>query len=593
MIKKVKVLVAVAVILAFGWFLVASPLLTFHKNEKIVEEAGRRYYEVNSMALPTGERVKTLTLKQLYQEKLLSRDIYAPYGNKACSLEKSWVKVKKVNNDYEYYTYLDCGILKSSIDAVGPVVKLNGKEKISLGVGEEYKEEGVSSVIDNVDGKLDVKDVTIKGKVDTSKVGSYEISYIAFDSLSNKTVVTRTVNVVQKIYNTIKNDLGEETVYKGLPDNNYVRLSNMTFQVYGIDENKNVILVADQDLSNVNYTKLDSWLDYFYGLLNKETQKMIVPMKFCNMSIDESNVDTTTECTSYTKEKKIYIPSIVDVNRTRVTSGETFMTPLTISWLSTSKDSNEAYVTRNLFFYDDFGKIFVPFTKEEIYGVRPMFAIKGNSLIKSGTGEVTDPYIFSDYSPLKKGSLLANASPGEYILDGNTIWTVIEGLKDGTTKAITAEVLSTDRSSTCRQDPSTKVITYNPKNKKSVAYCVDNVSSKYLDTSKLVRHKIEVPIYKDKILYGEEINKKEYEVLLSAPDIFEIFSASSGSGSYWCKNTSMTESVGAAITKIGVPYNVPIPPYTTLSIKAVGYFKEGTTIVSGTGQASDPYKVSS
>ena len=185
--KKLKVLIAVVVILAFGWFLVVSPLLTFHKNEKIVEDAGRRYYEINSMSLPTGERVRTLTLEQLYKEKLLPGDIYAPYGNnKTCSLEKSWVKVKKVNNEYEYYTYLDCGILKSSIDAVGPDIKLNGKNEITLGVGEEYKDEGVSSVIDNVDGKLDIKDVTIKGKVDTSKVGTYEVSYTAYDHLNNK-----------------------------------------------------------------------------------------------------------------------------------------------------------------------------------------------------------------------------------------------------------------------------------------------------------------------------------------------------------------------------------------------------------------------
>lgn len=590
MMKKVKVLVAVAVILAFGWFLVASPLLTFHKNEKIVEEAGKRYYELNSMSLPTGERVRTVYLKQLYQEKILSSDIYAPYGNKACSLEKSWVKVKKVNNDYEYYTYLDCGILKSSIDAVGPVIKLNGKDKITLGVGEEYKEEGVSSVVDNADGKLDIKDVTIKGNVDTSKVGSYEISYIAFDSLSNRTVVTRTVNVVQKIYNKIKNDLGEETVYKGLPDNNYVRLSNMMFQIYGIDENKNVILVAAQDVSNVNYTKLDSWLEYYYGLFNKKAQKMIVPMKYCNMSVDENNTNTT-ECTSYTEKKKMYIPSIVDVNKTRVDNGDTYMTPVTMSWLSTSKDSKEAYVTRNVFFYDDFGKIFVPFNKEEIYGVRPMFAIKGDTLIRSGSGEFRDPYLLPDYSYLKSGSLLNDASVGDYIEDGNSIWVVVDTLKDGTTKAITTTVLTRDRESTCKQDSSTKRITYNPKNKESNAYCINNKASQYLDTSKLVRHKIEVPIYKDKIIYGEEINKKEYNVVVSAPDIFEIFSASNGSGSYWCKNTSLSDNVGAAITEIGVPYNVPIVSYTRLSIRAVGYFKEGTVVSTGTGRADSPYKI--
>ena len=81
--------------------------------------------------------------------------------------------------------------------------------------------------------------------------------------------------------------------------------------------------------------------------------------------------------------------------------------------------------------------------------------------------------------------------------------------------------------------------------------------------------------------------------VLSAPDIFEIFSASDSSGSYWCKNTSLTSSVGAALTEIGVPYNDPMYAYTKLSVKVVAYFKEGTIISTGTGRFSDPYKVSS
>ena len=98
-------------------------------------------------------------------------------------------------------------MLQSSIDHTGPEIKLNGSEEVTIGLGSKYKEEGVKSVVDNTDGKLDVKDVVIKGNVDTSKVGTYEVEYVAFDSLKNRTSVTRKVNVINNLNSVVKKAL--------------------------------------------------------------------------------------------------------------------------------------------------------------------------------------------------------------------------------------------------------------------------------------------------------------------------------------------------------------------------------------------------
>ena len=43
-------------------------------------------------------------------------------------------------------------------------------------------------------------------------------------------------------------------------------LSNMIFRIFGLDDNDNVIIVADQDIANVNHSKLDK---FYQNLLQK------------------------------------------------------------------------------------------------------------------------------------------------------------------------------------------------------------------------------------------------------------------------------------------------------------------------------------
>lgn len=601
---KLKLAVTVVLILCFVWFLIVFPMSKFHQNEKKLEQAARRYFELNGTQLPVGDRVKTVRLQDLYHKSFIEGDIFIPYTKKTCSVTNSWVKVRQVNGEYKYYVYLQCGVLSSNIDHRGPEISLNGDLENTVNVGENYKDPGVKSVIDDSDGKLDIKDVSISGEVDTSMVGTYEISYTAYDKLRNKSEIVRKVKVVKKLEKTVKQDLGSSDNYTGNPSNNYIRLSNMMYRIYGIDANDNVVVVSDTDVANVNHSKIDTWLNYYYDHLSEKTKNIIVDSKYCNMDLTDATLDTL-QCGNYTEKKKVYIPSVIEVNKAAGADGN-FMKPYTMSWVSNKKlDTKEAYLTREVFFGDSYGKNYLSYDVDDNYGIRPMMTIKGSTLITGGNGTSDDPYVVGDTTKGRGGSLLNERSTGEYITDNGTVWRIIEVLKDGTTKAISVNTISNYNDSNEIDNALTfyptasddELYLYNPKDKNSVAYFINNTVVGYVDISKFVNHEIEVPIYKKKIVYGNEKETKKYKTILSAPNMYEMFSAASidnsfgNTDSYWLLNSSKTKNYVSCITHIGVPYTGEIDIYNRYGIRAVGYFKDNITIISGSGTIDNPYTI--
>ena len=590
---NIKFIISLIIFGLFVWYLVISPMMKFHDNEKQMINAAKRYFEINSNELPTGKRIKTLSLNTLYSKSYLENDFYVPYTSNVCDQTDSWVKVRKNNSgEYEYLVYLDCGVLQSSIDHTGPEIKLNGSEEVTIGLGSKYKEEGIKSVVDNTDGKLDVKDVVIRGNVDTSKVGTYEVEYIAFDSLKNRTSVTRKVNVINNLNSVVKKALKGAKNFTGNPTNNYVRLSNMLYRVYGLDSNNNIILVAAEDVSNVNYTKLNEWLNkYYYNHLNDFTKKLIVKSKYCNMKITDTTTDTT-ECSGYTDKVNIFVPSVVDVNKAAAGS-ENFMKTYTMSWVGNSGDDGKAYITRSFFSAENEGKSFIAYDTTYNFGVRPMFTIKGNISAVSGDGSITDPYTFGDSTPIKGGEELNNASTGEYVNISGDLYRVID-VENGYTKVV-AEDSITRSSELVLAVPTIAVteLTYNPKVKGSVAYIINNESGQYIDTSYFVNHNVKVPIYKKDIIYGEEVKTEKYKAKVFAPNMYEMFSAQVNayghvSHGYWYLNTSKTSFYISAVTDIGVPLNKETR-YLSFGIRPCAYIKDNVIVTSGLGTRNNPY----
>ncbi len=82
------------------------------------------------------------------------------------------------------------------VDDVAPVITLNGNETMNLTIGNKYEEEGANAV-DEKEGDLTSK-IQIEGSVDTSKAGTYEITYKVSDSKGNEASKKREVIVTKK-----------------------------------------------------------------------------------------------------------------------------------------------------------------------------------------------------------------------------------------------------------------------------------------------------------------------------------------------------------------------------------------------------------
>ena len=81
-------------------------------------------------------------------------------------------------------------------DITKPEIKLKGENNITIYSGDTYNEAGVIAT-DNCDGDITNKVVT-SGKVDTEKLGTYNLTYSILDSHNNSNEVTRTVKVVTR-----------------------------------------------------------------------------------------------------------------------------------------------------------------------------------------------------------------------------------------------------------------------------------------------------------------------------------------------------------------------------------------------------------
>ena len=112
------------------------------------------------------------------------------------------IDVKKVGKQELKYTCKELTFKKEIavkydvVDKVPPVIKLNGKNDITLYVGDKFKDGGATAT-DNVDGDISKK-VIVEGTVNTKKVGKAVITYTVTDSSGHKSVVKRKVTVKEK-----------------------------------------------------------------------------------------------------------------------------------------------------------------------------------------------------------------------------------------------------------------------------------------------------------------------------------------------------------------------------------------------------------
>lgn len=584
--KQIRLVVTLIIIGLFIWFLVLSPYITFKKNENTMLEAAKRYYELNSDKLPTGTRMSTVDLQTLARESYIKEDFYVPFSKKPCSITKSWVKVKHTNSGYKYYTYLQCGVLKSTTDHTGPVITLNGFNEITINKGDTYKEPGVKKVVDNTDGQIDVKEVEITGDVNTSKVGTYTITYSVMDSFKNETVKTRTIKVVQQLKNTVEKvtKIGQ---YVGKVTNNYIKFSGMDFRIVGIVDG-NVKIVAADDVANVNYSDLDEWLKYYYEHINKDSKDYVVKTKYCNDTLTDTS---TKECSKYTNEKNVYILSVQDINKATDENGNSYLYPETIDWVANAKTNKEGWTTRE--YFSDSTLKYMEFSKDYNFGIRPVLTIKGDALITSGDGTSEKPYMIDDYDIGKSGDKVNTRLSGEYIEYSNMLWQIIETTDSSLTKVISYNTMTVDSLSDISYPLGETKNMYNPTKKGNIGYIINQKASDAVDEKYFVKNKIEVPIYKTLATYKGTSSTKKYNVKFHAPNMYEMHTArnSNTQRSYWLMNSSSEEFRRYIVSEIGVVFYQKEGTPTDAGTRIVGYLDKDCQIVQGQGTKDNPYKI--
>ena len=120
------------------------------------------------------------------------------------------------------------------VDDVPPVLTLNGNENMTLIIGNQYKENGAKAT-DEKDGDLTDK-IQTEGNVDTSKEGTYQITYKVSDSKGNEATKVRKITVLKE---EIKAKTGIEIDRKTI-SLDYGPSSSITPKILDVLKQKNV-----------------------------------------------------------------------------------------------------------------------------------------------------------------------------------------------------------------------------------------------------------------------------------------------------------------------------------------------------------------
>ena len=541
LIKKIVLVIAVLVVLFLLWIFVLYPHQTFKHNEKILSEAGKRYFEINRRNLPKEEgRVSTVSLEVLIKQKYLDE---LKIGNSDCDINNSNVKLRVENGADSYYTHLQCGSRHSNIDYQGPVITLNGKKKMTINLGETFTDPGILNIKDKTDGDIKTSEAIIKGTVNTNKIGKYKITYQVADSLGNTTIVTREVEVIESLSKVVKTDTkASNGYYKGERYDNYIMFNNILFRIVKINSDDTVTIVSDNPLANIDYgaknnrfdgSNMDEWLnDYFYPQLSDKSKKLIVASKWC----DDIYKEGKSTCDRYSKKKNVGILSLEDYNNSLDSKKESYLQIMARTWYNNFDSNNKVWSVKS--------NTMEAYKDNVLLNIKPAITLAKNIRIKSGDGTIESPYKIGTETYAKRNMKINKLDIGTSIEYSGYSFIVAGKEKDGTTKVIMAYPLITDTANNeISYDTESPIKIYNPKEKGNIAYQINNVLVNYIDTNYFVKKEYSVPVYDKLVTYKGKHDNKKYTSKLMIPSAFEAFSASINNTqrAYWLIDGSKEE----------------------------------------------------
>lgn len=603
--KKMIIMAGVGIFLIVGgllsWKFYFSKYKIFHDYEKEFTEAVEYYYHMNSNYLPGKTQAREMTLQDLYDGNHIS-DLYIPGSKKLCD-SNSWVRVyQNEKGEYEYTTYLKCGKFESKVDHIGPEITLNGDSTIMLSLGSTYEELGVKSVKDNKDGEMDPSSVVIdSSKLDTSKVGTYKVTYTARDKSNNKTVVTRNVTIAQNLTEVVKNNTDDTNYYRGSNPNNYLLFSGMLWRIIGTDEEGNVKIVTQNNISNLHYgqeevnfdnSNIKEWLNkYFYTKLY-DTTYIKEDSIWCMDNVSNINA-TTRECTMNSTNSPVGLLTVYDYQASKL-NNETYLNFITEYWLINRKDERFTYIHHMSNNNDGI----TTNDSTNISGVRPVVILNKNLYLISGNGTLTNPYQVGDYKMGKTNDLLNTRIIGEHVSYFGMSFRIADIDKEGYVKLISTGYLQNNTTKNyiySSYNNSESVKRFNPTEEGNIGYQLNNEHLDYIDDSLMVSHEFILPTYDLNQKYSEW-KTTTFKAKLSIPVTYDMFAATNeqmtGQANYWLLDYIDDNQAFMINSSNGKTFTInQSSEYQSNGFKIVFYVDKNIKIKNGNGTSINPYVI--
>lgn len=602
--KKVLIIGVLGIILLviglLSWEFYFSKYKIFHEYEKQFTEAVERYYNMNKQYLPGKQETREMTLQDLYDGNHIG-DLYVPKTKTLCD-SNSWVRVyQNEKGEYEYTTYLKCGKFESDVDHIGPEITLNGETEMIISLGSEYQEPGVSKVYDQVDGDLNIEDVLVdSSNVNTSKIGTYSVTYTIRDKAYNKTVVTRKVTVARNLTEVVQQETDETNYYKGTDPNNYLLFSGMLWRIVGVDSEGNVKIVTQNNIANLSYGKegemfddsnIKTWLnDYFYSYIH-DTSYVKEDSVWCVDSIDNA-ASASSNCTSFSQPSPVGLLTLYDYNATRQ-GNDTYLNSITEYWLMNRKDSRFAYI--HLMFQD--GTVTTN-ESTSLSGLRPALVLKNDLYILSGNGSLQNPYRLDDYQPGKENDLLNTRLIGEHVSYFGMSFRIADIDDDGYVKLISTGYLQNNTTNNyiySSYDNENNIRKFNPEEEGNIGYRLNHEHLDYMDDSLMVVHEYTLPTYDSNKKYSE-FETSTFKSKVSIPASYEMFSATNeqmtGQANYWLLDYIDGNQAFMINSANGKTFTINSNSlYVSNGFKIVFYVDKNVKIKSGNGTSVNPYVI--
>ncbi len=212
-------------------------IIGVYKETEVINVVDTKPPEIN---LEGGEEYNQSYSKEYQEPGYSAIDIYDENLTEKVQVEKN--QISDTEMELKYTVSDNSGNVATKIrkvhivDDVAPSLTLNGSETMTLIIGNKYEEKGAKAT-DEKDGDLTDK-IQIEGAVDTSKEGTYEITYKVSDLKGNEATKKRKIIV-------LKEEIKAKTGIDGKPGVIYLTFddgpsSSITPKILDILKQKNV-----------------------------------------------------------------------------------------------------------------------------------------------------------------------------------------------------------------------------------------------------------------------------------------------------------------------------------------------------------------